>query len=608
MSTNKWWIFAVAGLLAGCGPDAKQQGPMTTEWTALVDKQQPLPEYPRPAMVREFWTNLNGPWDYAIVPAGGQAPQQWEGTITVPFPVESPLSGVQRTLGKDSALWYRRSFTLDAAARGKKILLHFGASDWKTEVLLNGQSVGAHEGGYTAFSFDITNYLKEGSQELVVRVTDPTDDGPQARGKQVRKPGGIYYTPATGIWQTVWYEALPESYINNYVVNTDFDKSTVSIDAVLANAQPGDQLRLKVFAGDQLIKEVTADTKQAFRFQLPDARHWHPDTPFLYTFGMSLHRQGATLDSIAGYFGIRKVEVKKDAAGVQRIFLNNEPLFQYGFLDQGYWPDGIYTAPTEAALLSDITRMKEMGMNMVRKHVKVEPQRWYYHCDRLGLLVWQDMPSGYGEIVPVKDHDYSVKGDSLGLMYKDVDRTPEEERIFRDEWKAIVQGLYNHPSIIVWVPFNESWGQFKTNELLAWTKALDPTRLTDGPSGWIDRGEGDLRDYHLYNDRLDLDLPLEAKRALVVGEFGGLGYAVEGHTFNKDSWSYQGFKNSQDLEAAYAQLINRILALKQAGYSAAVYTQLTDVETEINGLITYDRKLVKIPLATLKKLHAPLYK
>lgn len=597
-------FLAISALAAALGCSSPNEQ-MTTPWTAQVDAGLPLPEYPRPAMVRENWVNLNGKWDYAILPADASTPTDWEGKIVVPFAVESLLSGVERRVGKDSVLWYQRQFEVDGLANGNRCLLHFDASDWRTEVFVNGQAVGTHSGGYTRFSFDITPYLTGDGEILQVKVWDPTDDGWQPRGKQVKKPGGIYYTPVTGIWQTVWLEEVPETYITAYQVDTDIDQEQVTIVPDITRGLAGDGLSLRILWDGQAIVDTAITHIEAVTVPLPNARLWSPESPALYDFELAVMRHGQPIDQVTGYFGMRKVAVEKDSAGIYRMSLNNRPVFQYGPLDQGYWPDGIYTAPTEEALLSDIQTMKNMGFNMVRKHVKVEPQRWYYHCDRLGLLVWQDMPSGYGEIVPVKDHEYSIDSNWLDTHYQDVERNSESEQGFRREWAAIIGQLINHPSIAVWVPFNESWGQFKTNEILRWTKTLDPSRIVDGPSGWIDRGEGELRDYHLYGDRLGM-LPLEENRALVIGEFGGLGYAFPGHTYAADAWSYHGFQDADSLKNAYGALLKTVDTLKAQGFAAAVYTQLTDVESEINGLITYDRKQIKIPVDTLRRMHEQL--
>ncbi|RFM27210.1 beta-galactosidase [Deminuibacter soli] len=598
-------LLAQAQQFAFAQPATGKQ--MKTPWAKDAARTIPLNEYPRPQLVRGNWTNLNGLWDYTIQPKNKGIPDSWKGKIMVPFPVESVLSGVQQKVGPDSLLWYRRTFRIQQNLAGKKVLLHIGAADYEATVLVNGKPVATHKGGYTAFSADITASLKGGNEELLISVWDPTDHGEQARGKQVTHPGGIYYTSVTGIWQTVWFEVVPETYLQSWKTTTDIDQSVVTIRPRVTNAQNNDSVTAAVFFKKKQVAVATVAANEILRLAIPGAQLWSPDKPVLYDVQLAIKRGGKTVDKADGYFGMRNIAVAKDAKGVNRIFFNHEPLFQYGPLDQGFWPDGIYTAPTEQALVSDIRNMKDMGFNMVRKHVKVEPERWYYNCDKLGLIVWQDMPSGYGEIVPVKDHDHSTEGDWMATHYQDVVRSAASEQDFRDEWSSIMQQLHNYTSISVWVPFNESWGQFKTNEILQWTKALDPTRLVDGPSGWIDRGEGDMHDYHLYGSRLDKDFPLENNRALVIGEFGGLGYLDSLHVYDGKVWSYNGYKNTGELLKAYEALMNRIAILKEKGFSAAVYTQLTDVETEINGLITYDRIRRKLLMNQLKQLHGRLY-
>ncbi|SFU54177.1 Glycosyl hydrolases family 2 [Pustulibacterium marinum] len=580
---------------------------LKTPWTDQVEKEHPLNEYPRPQLQRDNWTNLNGSWAYAITNIQKEIPTTWDGEIVVPFPVESYLSGVQKRVTHEQLLWYKRNLEFQTANENEKVILHFGAVDYETEVYINGFFVGNHKGGYTAFEMDVTSFLKQGANDLVVKVHDPTMEGEQARGKQVKNPGGIYYTPVTGIWKTVWLENVPESYIKSNKITTGIDKSVVSIQTSIVNAKANDQLELKVFLDDKEVTTLSANSFETLEATINNAQLWTPDTPTLYTYSLAIIRDHKIVDKVEGYFGMRDIRIAKDDKGVQRLMLNHKPLFQYGPLDQGYWPDGIYTAPTEEALLWDIQQMKAMGFNMVRKHVKVEPERWYYHCDRIGLIVWQDMPSGYNEIVPVKDHDHSVEATWLDEHYNDLERSFDSENNYRTELKEMMSQLHNYPSICVWVPFNESWGQFKTNEILDYAESLDPSRVIDGPSGWIDRNGGELHDFHLYGNRLQKEFPLEDHRGLVIGEFGGLGYGVKDHVFSKEAWSYQGFKNEKQLKKAYQSLINRIVELKAAGFSAAVYTQLTDVETEINGLITYDRKVIKIAIEDLKELHKVLY-
>lgn len=578
------------------------QNILKTPWTDSVGSV-PLNEYPRPTLVRDNWVNLNGNWKYSIQDINNPVPHKWQGEILVPFPVESYLSGVKKKVLNTEALWYKTDFTLADLNSKQRIILHFGAIDWRSVVFINKIKVKEHMGGYTGFSVDVTPYVKKGNNELVVQVVDPTDEGDQPRGKQVNKPGGIYYTSVTGIWQTVWYEIVPESYIKSYETETHSNKVVLSTQ--ILNLLPGDSCELVISSNENEIYKNTFSGIQSHEFKIENPEFWSPDSPFLYNFSLTLIREGHSVDQIEGYFALRDIEVRQDDQGIKRIFLNNKEIFLFGPLDQGYWPDGLYTAPTEKALLSDIVLMKEMGFNSVRKHVKVEPERWYYHCDKLGLLVWQDMPSGYGEIVPVADHEHSIKGDWLDKNYDDVSRSYHSEKQFRFELEEMVNMLKKHPSIGIWVPFNESWGQFNTNEILEWTKQLDPSRIVDGPSGWIDRNGGDLRDYHLYGNRLK-KLPLESSRAIVVGEFGGLGYHIKGNSMSEDAWSYQGVTNSKQLKKGYEDLIEKLKALRQYGYAGAIYTQLTDVETEINGLITYDRKVVKISAKELKFINEVL--
>lgn len=608
----KQLIFGAGLLIQLAGGGLFAQEPVTaymqTPWTKKVNRKQPLNEYPRPALVRKQWQNLNGVWQYAITAKESGIPDSWDGTILVPFPLESRLSGVQKRIRKTQVLWYQKTLSLNRPPAGKRTLLHIGAADWETTVFVNGQQVSRHRGGYTPISADITDALKNGSNRITVSVWDPTDEGEQARGKQVLKPGGIYYTSATGIWQTVWLETVASTFIKSYKTISDIEQSMVTIQPEVANLQPGDRFALSVLKKGRLLLRKEFDGTGPLAVKIPSPELWSPDNPHLYDFKLRILRGHQTVDQATGYFGMRTVAVKKDEKGVNRIFLNDKPLFMYGPLDQGFWPDGIYTAPTDEALASDVKRMKEMGFNMVRKHVKVEPSRWYYHCDKIGLIVWQDMPSGYGEIVPVKDHDHSIEGHWLDKKYRDVERNSGSEADFREEWQSIIKTLGNHPGILVWVPFNESWGQFKTNEILNWTKELDPTRIVDGPSGWIDRGGGELRDYHLYGDRIDKTFPTEDARALVIGEFGGLGYVDAAHAMKKDAWSYSNFKTPAALSDAYRKLIDKIRDLKEKGFSAAVYTQLTDVETEVNGIITYDRFVLKMNAGELKSLHQVLYK
>jgi len=581
-------------------------GKIITLWAEKVNPAAPLPEYPRPQMIRSAWTNLNGLWQYAIVPATQKenVPATFDGNILVPFAVESALSGVGKTVGKDSVLWYKRIITLSDAYKNKNVLLHFGAVDWQADVFVNGKQVGTHKGGYDPFSFDITSFLKKGKeQEIVIRVWDPSDDGPQPRGKQIKNPHGIWYTPVTGIWQTVWIEAVAKTYISSFKQTPDIDKQSLSVDVGTENLQAGDEIKVTAWDGAKQVAEqtITGSNIPAV-LSISDAKLWSPSSPFLYDLRISVVRKGKPVDEVKGYFAMRKISMAPDKNGVQRMMLNNQFMFQYGPLDQGWWPDGLYTAPTDEALKFDIEKTKEMGFNMIRKHVKVEPARWYRYCDELGMVVWQDMPSG----------DLGNRWDSRpGIIGRatDQNRTPESEEIYKTEWNEIIQDLYNFPCIVVWTPFNEAWGQFKTKEIVEWTMKKDPSRLVNTASGGNFEEVGHIIDLHNYPEpampRADL---FGAKRVVVLGEFGGLGLPVENHTWqDKNNWGYQVFKNKDELFKRYAEMIDRFPALIEQGLSAAVYTQTTDVEVETNGLMTYDRKEMKMPVEQLKSIHSKLY-
>jgi hypothetical protein len=557
-------------------------GSLTTEWTDKVDPAHPLPEYPRPQLERKEWVNLNGLWDYAITEKDAAAPEHFDGQILVPYPIESALSGVRKPLKATDRLWYRRSFTAPDLSGGKRLLLHFGAVDWQADVSVNGKAVGEHKGGYDAFTFDITDALKAGDNELVVSVWDSTGKEGEAKGKQqfsaMEKPGGIMYTPCSGIWQTVWMEPVPAVYIDSIQIEPDIDAGKASVRLKVSNREPITQSVFTVV--DESGRAVTDHTssENGCYLDIPAPHLWSPEDPYLYKLRVSL-KSGDTIES---YFGMRKISIGKDEKGVPRPMLNNKFVFQSGPLDQGFWPDGIYTAPTDDALRYDIEITKKLGFNMTRKHVKVEPERWYYWCDKLGLLVWQDMPgSGTGK---------GATKEKEGTAIND-----EAAKQFEGELKAMVEQHVNHPSIITWVVFNEGWGQYDTLRLAKWVKELDPSRLVDEASGWNHRGGGNLVDMHNYPGPGSPGP--DGDRAAVLGEFGGLGFPVEGHKWVDKSWGYKNMTSPKQLTAKYIDLWKHVWELKDSqGLSAAVYTQLTDVETESNGLLTYDRKVIKVDL------------
>ncbi len=578
------------------------EGKILTPWAEKVNPSSTLPEYPRPQMIRDNWLNLNGLWDYAISLKETPEVTDYQGKILVPFAVESSLSGIGKVVGKENVLLYRHTVTLPKDFRNKKILLHFGAVDWQCDVAVNGVKVGSHTGGYDPFNFDITAALKKsGTQEIKVTVWDPTDEGPQPRGKQVKTPKSIWYTPVTGIWQTVWLEAVPETYIQSTRLIPDIDKETLTLQAVVNSLKPGDRIKISAWEGTQKIAEQDADRLEV-SLSIPKARLWSPENPFLYDLRITLLRAGKTIDEVRSYFAMRKISMAPDQNGIQRMLLNNEFLFQYGPLDQGWWPDGLYTAPTDEALKFDIEKTKEMGFNMIRKHVKVEPARWYYHCDKLGMLVWQDMPSG----------DMGNRWDSrpgiIGVATAK-QRTKESENIFMMEWKEIMDATINFPCIVVWVPFNEAWGQFKTEEIVNWTMSYDPSRLVNAASGGNFSSAGHILDLHNYPDPAMPSPELFGKKQIIVlGEFGGLGLPLEGHTWQeKNNWGYQSFTSKGDLLIKYEDFVERFPSLIEKGLSAAIYTQTTDVEIETNGLMTYDRKVVKMPEDRLRRAHQKLY-
>jgi len=572
-------ILAACAMSAAAAEWKPVAGHLMSRFAKDVQPAHVWEEYPRPQMVRRNWQNLNGMWQFAVADRAAAPPigKNLEERILVPFPVESSLSGVMRSAER---VWYRRKFSVPEAWGGQHVLLHFGAVDWDTSVWVNGQKVGAHRGGYDAFAFDITEALKpSGEQELIVGVYDPTDAGTQPRGKQVRRPQGIHYTATTGIWQTVWIEPVAEAHIASLRIVPDLRGGIVRVTvkgSADADALP---VRLTALAGNERVATEAGVVGQTIDMAIPNAHSWSPTDPFLYSLKVSLGPVDRETDAVDSYFGMRDVAINQTAQGMTRIMLNGSFLFQFGALDQGFWPDGLYTAPTDAALRYDLEVLKRLGFNAVRKHVKVEPDRWYYWCDKLGLLVWQDMPSGDRAAA-------SGKGE--------IKRTADSAQQFETELTRMIETHANHPSIVTWIVFNEGWGQFDTTRLTQYVEELDPSRLACGASGWNDMPVGDLVDIHAYPGP-SAPAP-EAGRAAVLGEFGGLGLPIGNHIWqNTKTWGYRNMPSREDLNESYLKLIESLRPLvADPGLSAAVYTQTTDVETEVNGLMTYDRQVIKI--------------
>ena len=594
-----WMVLALWGALAVQlhAQWKPVEGRISTQWSEQVNPDNVLPEYPRPIMERTEWKNLNGLWDYAIIEKGKHAPSVFEGKILVPFAVESSLSGVAKAVGAEKELVYRRSFEVPSSWKGKKVLLHFGAVDWKTDVWVNDVKVGSHTGGFTPFSFDITEALQGKSNTLMVKVWDPTDKGYQPRGKQVSRPEGIWYTPVTGIWQTVWLEPVSESYIQDLRITPDIDNSLLSLKALVKDATSKDLVEVKVFDGQQLVAQGKSINGECVQVAMPEnTKLWSPESPFLYTLKVSLKQNGKLVDEVSSYAAMRKYSSKRDANGIVRLELNNKPLFQFGPLDQGWWPDGLYTAPTDEALLYDIQKTKDFGFNMIRKHIKVEPARWYTYCDKLGIIVWQDMPSGD------RNPEWQNRKYFEGTEMK---RSAESEACYRKEWKEIMDALYSYPCIGTWIPFNEAWGQFKTPEIVEWTKQYDPTRLVNPASGGNHYTCGDMLDLHNY-PAPELYL-YDAQRATVLGEYGGIGWVVQGHIWEPDrNWGYIQFNSSKEVTDEYVKYAEKLYDLIPRGFSAAVYTQTTDVEVEVNGLMTYDRKVIKLDEKRVREINRKL--
>ncbi len=577
------------------------RSPLITEWGARVTPENAWREYPRPQLRRSGWTNLNGHWDYAVTPRDQETPpSMWQGKILVPFCLESKLGGVQRLLQPNEALWYRRRFTVPEDGQSGRILLHFEAVDYACQVWVNGKPVGRHRGGHTPFTFDITEVASIGDNQLTVRVVDETE-GWQLRGKQVLKPRGIWYTRVSGIWQTVWLETVGNSYIEKLDITTD-GKSRIEFDPTIRGIQQVHRIVVEVRDGDEVVTrldhEFTPHRIPIPVIEVPNAKQWSPDSPHLYDLTVRLvDREGNTLDEVESYVGIRSVGSARDADGHLRFTLNGKFIFHFGPLDQGWWPDGLLTPPSDEALESDIKFLKAAGFNMIRKHIKVEPRRFYYHCDRLGMMVWQDHVSD----------SHNAKWTRMAPDPKDADWPDEHHRQFLTELERMIEHLSHHPCIVVWVPFNEAWSQHRTVEVGRFVKRLDSDRLVNIASGGNFWPVGDIADHHNYPDPA---FPFDPDRfgnfIKVVGEFGGHGLVVPGHIWdpNRRNWGYGGLpKNAAEYRERYIRTLKKLNELRARGIAAGVYTQTSDVEGEVNGLLTYDRKVAKLKAKELAELH-----
>lgn len=584
MKTTLWlfFLFIHLAIHAQWQPAGER---IKTIWAEEISPDNVWDAYPRPIMQREEWMNLNGLWNYAIAPKNQGFPETYNGKILVPFPVESSLSGVQKKVNENEVVWYERTFDIPRGWRTRDILLHFGAVDWQTEVWVNDIKVGMHRGGYTPFHFNITPFLnRSGNQKVVVRVWDPTDKGFQPRGKQVNEPHSIWYTAVTGIWQTVWLEPVSKAHITQLKSTPDIDNNRIIIETITNDLSQDNYVEVKIMEGNIIVATGKATTDNKIELYLDQPKLWSPESPFLYDMQVTLFSQGNPTDKVTSYIAMRKFSSARDEMGIMRLQLNNENYFPMGTLDQGWWPDGLYTAPSDEALLFDIQATKELGFNMIRKHVKVEPARWYAHCDKVGILVWQDMPSG--DETPVWQMRQYFDGNELI-------RSNESETNFRNEWKSIIDFLYSHPSIVTWIPFNEAWGQFKTKEITEWTQQYDPSRLVIPASGGNHFQVGDMLAIHNYPQ--PVIYLYDAQRPTVLSEFGGIGLALENHLWEPDrNWGYIQFNTREQVTDKYLEYAMELKQLIRAGISAAVYTQITDVEIEVNGLLTYDRKEIKV--------------
>lgn len=583
---------------------------LTTRWANQAICENPLSEHPQPQSYRESWQSLNGIYQYAITDKKTSWCENFDGEILVPFAIETCLSGVSKTVSEDQFLWYKKSFKINEKYENKKTILHFEAVDWQASVYINGKLVGSHTGGYCPFSLDISDYIVENDNELVVKVYDPTDKSWQNRGKQVSKSIGIWYTATSGIWQSVWLEFMDENHIENFKLTPDIDESKLYISTNIIGTG---EVKAKVFHGKEKIVEKLLAADDYIYIENPEL--WSPENPFLYDVQLELVANGKVVDKIQSYFGMRKFSIGEHD-GYNRLFLNNKPYFQKGLLDQGYWSDGGMTAPTDEALIYDIQTMKDLGFNMLRKHIKIESARWYYHCDRLGMIVWQDMISG-GQALDVFHAgilsniqgffapwiNLSKKDDA----YKTFKREESVARYqFEQELFEMMQCLHNHTCIGCWVPFNEGWGQFDAKRISDKMKAIDPTRIIDHASGWYDQKGVDLKSQHVYIRKVTA--PKYDGRPYVLSEYGGYSHIIKGHVWNlKKSFGYQMYSSKETLTNAYQKLHEKqIIPLMKKGLSACIYTQLSDVEFEVNGMLSYDREFIKIDEDVIKEINNKL--
>ncbi len=615
MKRSLFMVLALSMMTAGTvyAQDWKPAGDhIRTVWAEKVSPADVHREYPRPQMVRPEWKSLNGLWEYSITPKDASVPEKFDGRILVPFAVESSLSGVGRTLTPEDALWYRTTFRVPSAWKGKRLMLNFEAVDWQADVIVNDIQVGKHTGGYTHFSFDITPYLKSGDNTLVVRVEDATDNDFQPRGKQVRNPNGIWYTAVSGIWQSVWIEPVSKARVTDYYAVSDIKAGTMNVSVATEGLLEGDVVRVRLLDGGvgystdngvsgREIAQGKTVPNGTVTLPVSDAKLWSPDSPYLYGLEISVLRGGKVVDSVHGYTAIREVSLYVKNRNTKLMGLNGQPLFQFGPLDQGWWPDGLYTAPADEALEYDIRKTKDFGFNMIRKHIKVEPSRWFYHCDRLGMLVWQDMPCfGSNNLNKWGVHNYNEG--------TDFPATPQAKANYYKEWAEIIAQLKKFPCIVMWIPFNEAWSQFDTKAVIDFTRTQDPTRLINMSSGgnW-EPDCGDVMDNHHYP--YPAMYLWEPGMANVVGEFGGIGLPIEGHLWQTDrNWGYVQYKNGEEVLDEYARFADHLILLIKQGVCGAVYTQTTDVEGEVNGFMTYDRKVVKMNEERLRAINTKVIK